>query len=328
MSGREAPPWSGVTVAVPASSANLGPGYDCLGLALEMRNSVHVRSAPDWAVKFSGEGVGEADQPLDRSNLLVRAYEAGWRAVHPDREPPVACFEVEAEIPVSRGLGASGVAVVAGVLAAMHRAGGPEDRDLALRVAASVEGHPDNVAASLLGGLCISLARSPGNPDQGHLCHRLPLSPEVAVTLVVPAVRLETEAARAVVPQQVSTALAVRSAGRVGLLVSELAAAVPDGDRLAVALSDEIHEPARESLVPPLAELRAVARRLGAWGGVLSGAGPSVLLLHSQSVVLDPEPLLEPWRQRGVAARVLPLQPAVEGARCSALGGTGSAQVL
>jgi homoserine kinase len=204
---------------------------------------------------------------------------------------------------------------VAGVLAALHRLGRVQDRERALQLSLRVEGHPDNVASALLGGLCISLARGLGQADSHYLCRRLPLSPAVAATLVIPEVRLETEAARAVVPQQIPIAMAARTAARVGLLVSELAAEEPDAQRLGLALSDELHEPARESLVPALSALQAQAVELGAWGGVLSGAGPSVLFLHSQSVTLDPGPLLAAWSQVGVEARILSLKPAVEGAR-------------
>jgi|1186.fasta_scaffold84982_2 homoserine kinase len=250
-------------VSAPASSANLGPGFDCLAVALELRNQVEIRrvGGDGLALRMSGEGADEA--PDDRENLFVRAFEAGGGTA--------SGIEVTMtnRIPFARGLGSSAATITAGLVAAAAWAG----RDPAglLAPATSLEGHPDNVSAALKGGVTLAWTVS-GEPSAVGLG-----SPRFGLAVVVPNARVATRAARAALPASVPFADAVHTASRAALLVAALQSG--DGALLAEALDDRLHEPYRARLAPLL---RIVRDRLpavpGAVGATLSGAGPSVLV--------------------------------------------------
>jgi homoserine kinase len=249
-------------VSAPASSANLGPGFDALAVALELRNVAELAPARDGGVRVVCEGEGAGELPRDRENLFVRAFErAGASAAGVE-------VRLRSRIPLARGLGSSAATIVAGLLAgrAWARAA---DEDL-LEPACELEGHADNVAAALAGGLTIAWRR-----DGGAGSLRLP-DPPVDFVLAVPEERLSTARARAALPSAVPHGDAVHTSARSALLVGALA----EGrlDLLPEALEDRLHEPYRAPLVPLLGEVRARLRWLSAYGATLSGAGPSVLV--------------------------------------------------
>lgn len=250
----------GVVVTVPATSANLGPGFDCLGLALSLHNRVEASPAPRWEITVEGEGAGLL--PEDESNLVVQAMAHLARAA--GRSLPPLRLAQHNEIPVGSGLGSSAAAVVAGLLAAdaLLESRLPPARLLAL--ATELEGHADNVAAALMGGLVLVA---------GDDVVPLPCAPLQAV-VVLPAVTLSTRAARAALPAAVPLADAVFNVGKMGLLLHALAQG--NQAQLARAMADRLHQPYRTPLIPGLESALAAAHAEGA-AACLSGAGPSVI---------------------------------------------------
>jgi len=238
-------------VRVPASSANLGPGYDTFAAALAVHVEVEVEETGEFAVETA------LDVPRDRSNLLVRAFER----LHP---ADGFTFRIESDVPLSGGLGSSAAAIVAGLVAADHLF--ELDADV-LTHATALEGHPDNVAAALHGGFVVVA--------DGRAV-RFDPPPELEGVLVVPHEHVRTEAARAALPAEVPVQDAVFNVAHAALLMIGLARA--DLDLVARGLADRLHQPRRAHLYPRSMELVEQARELGALGATISGAGPTVLL--------------------------------------------------
>jgi homoserine kinase len=259
------------SVRVPASSANLGPGFDALGLALARYDEVSAELAGDGrtAVTVHGEGAGEL--PTDHRHLVVQALHAGYAEL--GLPPPPVTLTCRNSIPQARGLGSSSAAIVAGVLLARALAAGGERLDgaAALRLAARLEGHPDNVAACLRGGLTIAWT-DPG----GARAVSLDPHPDVRPTVFVPGQRGLTATARAALPATVPHADAAHAAGRAALLVAAL---TRDPEWLLAATEDRLHQPYRAAGAPATAALVARLRAAGV-PAVVSGAGPSVLALR------------------------------------------------
>jgi homoserine kinase len=251
-----------VTVSAPASSANLGPGYDCLGVALPLRLTVTAERRPGpLTVAVEGEGAGTL--PADASNLVAQAF---VRAGGPAEDVALrACSPV----PLASGLGSSSAAIVAGLAAAKALAGRELHLAALLGPATAMEGHPDNVAAALLGGFTIALTSPPR-------ARRIDPPDGLALITLTPRGGLSTHESRAALRPTVERADAVHNLARTAYLVSALHRGALDD--LQVALDDRLHEPDRAPLVPLLALVRREAARLGALGTTLSGAGPSVLV--------------------------------------------------
>ena len=243
---------SGVTVQVPGSSANLGPGFDVLAAALSLHLTVEVQETGRFWLST------DLHLRRDRNNLIVRAFE---RLLPADRYQ----FRVSSTIPLSGGTGSSAAGVVAGLLAADHLAGGTGADLLAL--ATEIEGHPDNVAASLLGGFVIC--------DGPHASRFDPPAGLEAV-LVVPGTAVRTALAREALPAQVPLSDAVANVAAASRLVLGLASA--DAELVAAGLGDRLHQPYRAHLYPRSAELVEHAPEIGALGATISGAGPTVLV--------------------------------------------------
>lgn len=247
-------------VRVPASSANLGPGYDVLAAALTMHLELEVEETGSFAVEAEG-----LDVPLDRSNLCVRAFE--WL-----RPADEIAFRIRSEIPLASGLGSSAAAIVAGLMAADHLYElALESSDL-LAHAVEIEGHPDNVAAALHGGFVVC-SRSDGmvnatrlNPPEG-----------VEAVVVIPAEQVSTEKAREAIPASVAMEDAVANVGAAAELV--LGIERSDLTLIGRGLADRLHQPHRAHLYPRSMEIvQAAAMELGALGATISGAGPTVMV--------------------------------------------------
>ena len=238
-------------VRVPASSANLGPGYDSMAAALALHLELEVEETGEFSVD-----PGDTDLPASRDNLCVRAFEA----LHP---ADGIAFRISSEIPIASGLGSSAAAIVAGLVAADHMY--ELDAPL-LEHAARIEGHPDNVAAALLGGFVICA-------DGG--AERFEPAPGIEAALAIPPEPVPTAEARAALPAEVPLEDAVYNAAHTALLVLGLARG--DLDLVARGLDDRLHQPRRERLYPRSMELLRRARELGAVGASISGAGPAVL---------------------------------------------------
>ena len=263
-----------VRVTVPATSANLGPGFDALGLALGRHDTVEVRAigAAETLVEVVGEGAREV--PLGEDHLVVRALRAAIDLVG---APQTGLHRVcRNEIPHGRGMGSSAAAVVAGIVAARALIADPEalDDDAALALATEFEGHPDNAAPALVGGATIAWSGS-----EGPRSARLEVHADVEPWVFVPTVRLATKKARGVLPAQVPHADAAFNAGRAALLVEAL---TRRPDLLFEATEDRLHQDYRADVMASSTELVRALRGLGL-PAVVSGAGPTVLVLGRAS---------------------------------------------
>ena len=255
-----------IEVRVPATSANLGPGFDVLGLALGLYNEVVFQEAEGVTVTIEGEGAGRLDTGAD--NVVARAVRIAYEAA--GCRFPGAAISCVNHIPPARGLGSSAAAWVGGLVAGNAALGSPLDREAILALASRAEGHPDNVAAALLGGLTVSCAVG----DQVTAVS-LPISPQIEWVVLVPEAESSTKEARAVLASTVPRADAVFNLQRLGLLLASLAQG--RADLLRVAMDDRLHQPQRQVLFPWMESVRRAALDAGAFGCVLSGAGPSLL---------------------------------------------------
>ena len=253
-----------IRVSAPASSANLGPGYDCLGVALPLRNVVEVEQRPGpLEVVVTGEGAETL--PCDATNLVVRSFAEAW-----DGPLDGLAFRMRNEVPLQSGTGSSSAAIVAGLAAGLALRGLPYGTDDLIALAAPIEGHPDNVAAAIAGGFTVAL--DGGSP----LVRRIEPPAGLGFVLVVPDHALGTEESRKSLRADVPRADAVYSLQRTALLVYALAQG--DLEALPQALDDRLHQPDRADLTPMFCALQAHLPRLGAFGCTLSGAGPSTLV--------------------------------------------------
>jgi homoserine kinase len=264
-----------VTVEAPATIANLGAGYDCLGLAVDLvlRVKIEARAAassiPDVDLTVRGEGVGEL--PADRSNRFVVALEAGLTELGFAGLDRISWrIEMDNAIPLERGLGSSAAATVAGLVAAAAQADQNLDNSTILRLATRIEGHPDNVAPALLGGLTASIALE----DRVETV-RLDPPADVVVLAWIPDRRLPTSEMRRVLPASVPHADAISNLARVAVGVAGLATG--RSDVLALLTEDRLHEPYRAAAYPELPHLIAAARTAGAIGACLAGSGSTVV---------------------------------------------------
>ena len=262
-------------VRVPASTANLGAGFDCFGLALELylavRATVLTASENGARVRIRGPRGRPPVARVPEEDLIFRAMQR--TAQGEGFSLPPVCLDVHNAIPVARGLGSSAAAIVAGIGLAFAIAGRKLSMDVALRYAAELEGHADNVAAALLGGLVVTAVR-----DDGSVVAVRRLWPEqIRVVAVTPDLLLETRRARAVLPSSVNREAAVHNLQRAALLIAVLGE--KRFDLLWDALQDNLHQKCREELIPGLTEILRMPRQPDLLGIALSGSGPSVIAL-------------------------------------------------
>jgi homoserine kinase len=264
---------SHVTVEVPASSANLGAGYDCLGVALAItdRIELEVRVWSRGQIELTVDGEGRNELTEDRENRFVRGLEAALQAARGELPEGVGWrIQMQNRIPLARGLGSSAAATVGGALAGNALAGEALSMPELLAIATEIEGHPDNAAAALLGGFVVS-AR-----DGEHVeAIRFDAPRDLRAVLFVPELRLATEAMRAALPAKVPLADAVANLGAVAVGVAGLATG--RYDLLSRLTVDHLHEPYRAKVFPGLPRLVEAARDAGALGACLSGAGSTIL---------------------------------------------------
>jgi homoserine kinase len=255
-----------VRVRVPATTANLGPGFDCLGMALELFNEVAAEVGHE--LEFSLEGYGAQTLPRDRRNLVYRGLAAVFERAGV-RVPGLKIF-ARNDVPLARGLGSSAAAVVGGMVAGNLLLGEPLSREELLALGAGMEGHPDNVAPALFGG-CQAVARN----GEGFVRAPLPLPPGLLAVLFIPEFEMPTKKARVLLPPQVSREDAVFNLARVAFLVRALVTG--ELEYLRQGTRDRLHQPARQALFPAMGRLFEAALQVGAVGVFLSGAGSSIL---------------------------------------------------
>ena len=293
----------GVVVNVPATTANLGPGFDCLGAALELNNRFEMRCIEGDGERFELviEGREGAHLRGGPDNLVYRAAQRVWKEAGED---PIAVeARVRLAVPPARGLGSSATAIVAGLMGANALIGEPLSREKLLELAIDIEGHPDNVVPSLLGGLCMT-AKAASHRWRVVRCE---WSSEVVAVVAIPAIRLSTSEARRVMPKAISIPDAVTNLGSLTLLLQGLRTG--NGDLIADGMHDRIHEPYRWGLIQGGSAVRQAAIAAGAWGAVISGAGPSILALTNRTVAgAVSRAMVSTWEKEGVASRAEVLQ--------------------
>jgi homoserine kinase len=254
--------WS--AASAPASTANLGPAFDVIALALSPRCVVRARVADEWSVSHGG---AHRLSDIEDDGVIAAAR-------HAIGDRPLT-IEVDNDIPLARGIGSSAAAFVAGTAAALRAIGDNASPDRVFRVAADLEGHADQVAAAVYGGLV--LAPAEGMPL------RLPLHPSLRPVVAVPDIRLPTHEARAVLPPRYPRDVVIRTVARTTALTAGLITGDPE--MLAAAHGDEIHEAPRDAMSPDVGKLVDVARRAGALHAARSGAGPSVVAIATADSV-------------------------------------------
>ena len=297
-----------IRVRVPGTSANCGPGFDAIGVACTIYNDLELTLKGEEGLVIEIEGEGAANIPADERNIVLRAIRTILKRAH--REDEVKGFHIRMtnHIPLSRGLGSSAAAIVAGLKAANALLGNRFSRRELLQMATNIEGHPDNVAPAIFGGFTISVVTR-GRVECFSLMPRMPLKLVVAV----PEFPLSTRLARSVLPEQVKRKDAVFNVSRAALLVAALTKGQPRFLRNAFA--DALHQPYREKLIPGMKDVFRAACRAGALGASLSGAGPCLIAYTLENEEAVGQAMVEAFQEHEIEAHALQLSLDAHGAR-------------
>ncbi|MDQ2097945.1 MAG: homoserine kinase [Tychonema bourrellyi B0820] len=331
---------STITVTVPATTANLGPGFDCIGAALSLYNSFQFSRLEPSAtekLKITVTGQEAAKVKTDDSNLAYVAFVTLYDRLN--QSPPPVAIHIDMRVPLARGLGSSATAIVGGLVGANELAGAPLSQVEVMQLAIELEGHPDNVVPALLGGCRLAASNTPPQPplSKGGLREESPLTPplskggqggvpwqicdipwhpDIVPVVAIPDFELSTAEARRVLPADYSRADAIFNAAHLGLLVRALETG--DRDWLRCALQDKIHQPYRQSLIRGYEAVQQAALNAGACGMVISGAGPTLLALtdvtNADAVVRE---MGAAWMEFGVKADVRAISLDTQGAQVS-----------
>jgi homoserine kinase len=265
-----------VKVKVPASTANLGPGFDAIGMAFQLYTTISLEVSDETIIRLHGPNLSGI--PADKSNLVytiaARVFEKAGFAV------PELIMDIDSEIPLTRGLGSSASAIVGALVAANELAGRPFTMDELYHMATKEEGHPDNVGASFFGGIVVALMEQDRVPYV-----RLPVPEHLEAITVIPHFMLSTEKARGVLPSMYSRQDVVYTSSHTGVLVGALATG--NLSLLQSAMQDVLHQPYRVPLVPGLDKILSEAHAYGALGAALSGAGPTIIALVDKRMDTD-----------------------------------------
>jgi len=300
------------TVEVPASSANLGSGFDCFAAALSLKLRAELFHGEDAGILLNAHGEG-APGPHDdpQQNLLLRGFREGLRLAHGAEQGAGAWrIEVSSMIPAARGLGSSGSAIVAGLLLGASAGRRAPDADELFALAATLEGHPDNVAAALYGGITLSVGRGLG---EAPLLRRFRVPEAWIPVAFISADTSHTQGMRAALPASVPHHEAAAAAARAALLAT--AVITSDAGLLRTAMDDRLHQPYRLPLLPGTSDLIATAYEHGAAGAALSGAGPSVLAICDSPITAHS--VEKAWNGAGVEGMATRLRFDTGGARLS-----------
>lgn len=291
-----------VTVNAPATTANMGPGFDCLGMAFEMWNELRVERG-NFHVGIEGEGAGEL--PEDARNLVVTGVEAAFHRA--EKEVPPLRYTCRNRIPQGRGLGSSSAAIVAGLIAGSALAGADLENGDLVTLAADLEGHPDNVASAIYGGCTI------GVHDGGQwVVDQVPVPDGLSAVVFIPDLQTNTHESRARLADRIPRSDAIYNIGRAAMLVSALHKS--NFALLRQATQDRLHQSQRSQAFPALSRLIKAALNGGAHGAFLSGAGPSVMALTTGNEVTVSYEMAEAARISEVPGKSVVLRPASRGA--------------
>ncbi len=267
-----------VTVRVPASSANLGPGFDCLGLALPIYNEITVE---ETVMPGSGVEINIIDEtekydtlsiPKDENNIVYKAIELLYNFI--GQTASDMKITIKTNIPVTRGLGSSAAVIVGGLMAANQLLGSPADKDVLLSIASEVEGHPDNVTPALIGGFCVASLDEDGSVSYSKI-----LWPENwKLTVLIPDYELDTKIARSILPEAISIPDAAFNIRKSSMLIDAIYR--QDAELMKKCLKDKLHQPYRERLIKGFKELNELLENKDdILGCVISGAGPTILVI-------------------------------------------------
>lgn len=300
-----------VVVKVPATTANLGPGFDSLGMALSLFNTIDLEACTGSDCKVDVVGEGANSLPHDNTNLVVRSMKVLFERA--GYNPPAWRLRMHNRIPLARGLGSSAAAIVGGLVTANAYAGNPFTSEQLLTMAVEIEGHPDNVSAALLGGLVIIV-----KDGDGYIYKNFNVPRGLKAYAVIPGFQLATSVARSVLPKKIPMADVVFNIGRVALL----ATALRDGnwDLLAAGMQDKVHQPYRSDLIPGLTEAFVAAMKAGSYGAVTSGAGPTVIAFGPPDFPIG-QVICEVFKAHGITAETWEMDPSPLGTHIILLDG-------
>ena len=299
-----------INITVPATTANLGAGFDCIGAALTLYNQFKFTPI-DSGFNISVSGLEAQKVSTDESNLAYQSFVKFYQQ-RGEKTPPVH-IEIKLEVPLSRGLGSSATAIVGGLMGANHLAGLPLNLEEIIEMAIAIEGHPDNVVPALLGG-----CRLAASGDSWAICD-VPWHESIIPVVAIPDFELSTAEARRVLPTQVSRADAIFNTAHLGLLIRALQTG--RADWLKVALQDRLHQPYRQVLIHGFEAVQTAALEAGALGLVISGAGPTLLALVDKIQAANVERAIAlAWQSAGVTVDVRSLNLDSQGARADCAG--------
>ncbi len=285
-----------VTVTVPATTANLGAGFDCIGAALTLNNEFKFTCLNVGKTQITVTGTEAARVDTDENNLLYQAFLKLYQYI--EQIPPSVEIEIKLGVPLARGLGSSATAIVGGLVAANVLASEPLSQSQVMDLAISMEGHPDNVVPALVGGCRLAATGA----DRWEICD-IPWHESIVPVVAIPDFELSTKEARSVLPTEISRADAIFNIAHLGLLLRGLETGKQNW--LQAALQDKLHQPYRKSLIKGYDAVSAAALYAGACGMVISGAGPTLLALtdttHAPDIVAA---MAQAWQKLGVKAEV------------------------
>ncbi|MHB1653972.1 MAG: homoserine kinase [Desulfitobacteriaceae bacterium] len=291
-------------VTVPATSANLGPGFDCFGLALNLNNILTVESEQAFSIKLIGKYSGGI--PTDESNLVWQTMLYLWHKI--DFPIPSVALILENNIPPARGLGSSSAAITGGLIAANALADSPFSRLELLQIAANLEGHPDNVTPAFLGGVTLAVPT-----EEGILPRVIARRPHLRAVALVPDLLLKTQKARGILSTEISRSDAVFNIAHASLLIEAFIR--EEYELLREGMRDKLHQDQRSLLIPGMISALNSAERAGAYGAALSGSGPTLLALTAAISEKEvAQAMLEAVRSHGLQAEIHFLDINSEGA--------------
>jgi homoserine kinase len=291
-----------VTVRVPATTANIGPGFDCLGAALSLYNTFVFTANPEGpALTIAVSGVNAEQVGTGPDNLVYQAFSKVFERL--GQAVPSVKIDIQMAVPLARGLGSSATAIVGGLLGANGLAGNPLSEGVVTKMAIDMEGHPDNVVPAYLGGCRLAATNLNGDWE----IYSIEWNPSIIPVVAIPAFELSTAEARRVLPKEYSRDDLTFNAAHLALLIKGLENGQPEG--LRSALQDRVHQPYRKSLIQGYDVVQQAAREAGAYGMVISGAGPTLLALASVMRAEAVKVAMEvAWEAVGVGAEAMILQ--------------------
>lgn len=304
-----------VTVKVPATTANIGPGFDSLGLALPIFNTITVEETimPGTGIEINIiDETNEQDIisiPTDENNIVYKAIELLYNSI--GQTPSELKITIKTQIPIARGLGSSAAVIVGGLIAANELLGRPADEAALLSVATEIENHPDNITPALVGGFVVSSLEEDGSV----VYSKINWPKDWNITVCIPDYELSTSIARSVLPDTVPMKDAIFNLKHVGMLIQAVNS--HDEKLMKVALDDRLHQQYREKLIPGLKEIKeALKHEENVMGVVISGAGPSVLVIsYGNNLAHIRETVSNVWADLNVKSKILTLQVEESGAR-------------